>query len=53
MIAVRLCLGMTVGALEYRIVRRIGMASRAYAIGAAVAGWEPRVVKGRIQPVGG
>ena len=49
-VGIRLTLGMAVRARENGVVRRIGVAGRAHAVGPAVVGWEPCVIEHRAQP---
>jgi hypothetical protein len=44
---------MAVGTRKHKIIAGIGVARRANAIGSAMIGWEPGVIKGRSQPTGG
>lgn len=48
MIRVRLCLGVAVGASEYRVIGRIGVTGRAHTGRSAVVGWEISVIEGRV-----
>ena len=53
MIGIGLCFLMAVGTRKDKIVAWIRVARGANAIGSAMIGWEPGVIKGRSQPTGG